>query len=41
MGLIHCFLDIEVDGPMLGVSSKIRLGYAAFDEDESRSPAIQ
>ncbi len=34
MGLIYCFLDIEVDGPTPGVNSMLSLGFAAFDEDE-------
>ena len=34
MGLIHCFLDIEVDGPPPGENSMLSLGFAAFDEDE-------
>ena len=34
MGLIHCFLDIEVDGPTPGVNSMLGLALAAFDEDE-------
>ena len=33
MGLIYCFLDIEVDGPTPGVNSMLSLGFAAFDED--------
>ena len=34
MGLIYCFLDIEVDGPTPGANSMLSLGFAAFDEDE-------
>ena len=34
MGLIYCFLDIEVDGPTPGEHSMLSLGFAAFDEDE-------
>ena len=34
MGLIYCFLDIEVDGPTPGENSMLSLGFAAFDEDE-------
>ena len=34
MGLIYCFLDIEVDGPTPGQNSMLSLGFAAFDEDE-------
>ncbi len=32
MGLIYCFLDIEVDGPTPGENSMLSLGIAAFDE---------
>ena len=34
MGLIYCFLDVEVDGPTPGANSMLSLGFAAFDEDE-------
>ena len=34
MGLIYCFLDIEVDGPTPGENSMLSLGFPAFDEDE-------
>ena len=34
MGIIYCFLDIEVDGPTPGENSMLSLGFAAFDEDE-------
>ena len=34
MGIIYCFVDIEVDGPTPGDNSMLSLGIAAFDEDE-------
>jgi len=33
VGLIHCFLDIEVDGPTPDAHSMLGLGFAAIDDD--------
>ncbi|MCY4395129.1 MAG: hypothetical protein OXC10_08350 [Rhodospirillaceae bacterium] len=41
MGLIYCFLDVEVDGPAPGTNSMLALGIAAFDEEERELDAFE
>ena len=41
MGLIHCFLDIEVDGPTPDVNSVLGPGFAASDEDERELDVLE